>query len=335
MKVLSSGRVDIYNQHVISGNIPNDVLDIVNSATGLSSGYDLIWGNYTYNQTYNPGLLKLATNYSTKFIVKSNGKVGICTSNPSWELDVIGTGGINGAIILTSDERLKENMLPIKNTTPDLLKLTAIEYNLKLTPEDYYFNGKEQIIEKDSMRVLKNKFDESFYFRKHFGFSAQKVQEVFPELVYEDSLGILSIDYIGLIPIIVETMKEHDAKIVTLNQKISELETRISSLENGTAEKKSFSSSDVTNGRACYLLQNSPNPFNQATEIKYYLTENVYSASLYLYDMQGLQIRSYNIEKKGEGIISIDGNELEAGIYMYSLIADGKEVDTKKMILTQ
>ena len=130
-------------------------------------------------------------------------------------------------------------------------------------------------------------------------------------------------------------MKEHDARIVTLNQKISELETRISSLENGTAEKKSYSSYDVTNGRACFLFQNSPNPFNQATEIKYYLTENVYSASLYLYDMQGLQIRSYNIEKKGEGIISIDGNELEAGIYMYSLIADGKEVDTKKMILTQ
>jgi len=33
--------------------------------------------------------------------------------------------------------------------------------------------------------------------------------------------------------------------------------------------------------------------------------------------------------------LTISGSELNAGMYFYSLIADGKEVDTKKMILTK
>ncbi len=33
--------------------------------------------------------------------------------------------------------------------------------------------------------------------------------------------------------------------------------------------------------------------------------------------------------------LTIDGYTLDAGMYLYSLIADGKEVDTKKMILTK
>jgi len=31
----------------------------------------------------------------------------------------------------------------------------------------------------------------------------------------------------------------------------------------------------------------------------------------------------------------IEGNTMEPGMYLYTLIADGKEVDTKKMILTK
>ncbi len=32
--------------------------------------------------------------------------------------------------------------------------------------------------------------------------------------------------------------------------------------------------------------------------------------------------------------IILNGNELEAGMYIYSLISDGAEIDTKRMILT-
>ncbi|MDR0682997.1 MAG: hypothetical protein LBG15_14285 [Dysgonamonadaceae bacterium] len=41
------------------------------------------------------------------------------------------------------------------------------------------------------------------------------------------------------------------------------------------------------------------------------------------------------IQERGEGVHTLYGSELKAGIYLYSLIADGQEVDMKRMILTK
>ncbi|MGC9344949.1 MAG: hypothetical protein ACP5E3_19750 [Bacteroidales bacterium] len=40
------------------------------------------------------------------------------------------------------------------------------------------------------------------------------------------------------------------------------------------------------------------------------------------------------IESKGSGLITIEGGELNPGMYLYTLITDGKVVDTKQMFLT-
>ena len=77
-----------------------------------------------------------------------------------------------------------------------------------------------------------------------------------------------------------------------------------------------------------------PNPFKEQTTINYYLSEKVNSASLVIFDMNGRQIKRYAIAGKGEGKVEINGGELYPGMYIYTLIANGKEVDTKRMILT-
>jgi hypothetical protein len=84
-----------------------------------------------------------------------------------------------------------------------------------------------------------------------------------------------------------------------------------------------------------FLYQNIPNPFTVSTEIKYFLPESVTNATIYIYNMNGLQIKSCPIQVKGNGSITINGSELKAGMYIYTLIAGGKEVDTKRMILTE
>jgi hypothetical protein len=83
------------------------------------------------------------------------------------------------------------------------------------------------------------------------------------------------------------------------------------------------------------LYQNSPNPFNQTTNISYYLPETIISATLNVYNMSGSPIKTIPIIQKGKGSITINGLELSPGMYLYTLIADGKEVDTKRMILTE
>ena len=92
---------------------------------------------------------------------------------------------------------------------------------------------------------------------------------------------------------------------------------------------------NIPANKGAVLYQNAPNPFSQDTEIKFYIPENVKVAQLCIYNMQGTQIKQILITQRGEGLRWISGSELSAGMYLYALIADGKEVDTKRMILTK
>lgn len=40
------------------------------------------------------------------------------------------------------------------------------------------------------------------------------------------------------------------------------------------------------------------------------------------------------VETRNEGSISISAEQLQAGMYIYSLIIDGKLIDSKRMVLT-
>jgi hypothetical protein len=82
----------------------------------------------------------------------------------------------------------------------------------------------------------------------------------------------------------------------------------------------------------CKLSQNIPNPVINQTEINYYVAPGVQQAYICVYDMQGRMLQKWNANV-GHNRFVIDGSKLKAGIYLYSLIADGKKVDTKRMML--
>ncbi|HEY9178444.1 MAG TPA: T9SS type A sorting domain-containing protein, partial [Flavipsychrobacter sp.] len=83
------------------------------------------------------------------------------------------------------------------------------------------------------------------------------------------------------------------------------------------------------------LYQNAPNPFNQTTEIKYYLPQAVRNAFIAIYDLNGMQLKAYDIPHRGDGAITVQAEELAPGMYLYSLIVEGREADTKRMVLSK
>ncbi len=56
--------------------------------------------------------------------------------------------------------------------------------------------------------------------------------------------------------------------------------------------------------------------------------------SSYIYDMNGMQLKSFELHQKGNGNITINGSEFNTGMYMYTVITDEKVIDIKRMILT-
>ena len=68
--------------------------------------------------------------------------------------------------------------------------------------------------------------------RIQIGFIAQDIRELFPELVHEDEDGFLAVNYTGLIPVLVEGVKEQQATISDLNNKLKRLETQMEAVLN-------------------------------------------------------------------------------------------------------
>jgi hypothetical protein len=212
-----------------------------------------------------------------------------------------------------SDSRLKENIRTLDSPLQKIMNVRGVKYD--------FISDQDSLIS-ESQKIEMEKMD-----KDKIGFIAQELIEVYPELVnYDEKNDEYSVSYIEMIPVLVEAIKEQQGMIESLQAKIDASNLKSSSTLTNVTELPLVNSST--------LYQNNPNPFNEDTEIKFDISEDVITSTLIVYDMQGTQIRSYNIPERGSSSVIIYGHELDPGMYMYSLIVDGKEVGTKRMILT-
>ena len=213
----------------------------------------------------------------------------------------------------TSDFRLKENISELDESALNAVeKMNVVQFNYKQR-EVETAEGKQILYEEES-DLLK---------RRHYGLIAQDLKEIYPDLVMEDAEGYLAVNYIELVPILIRSIQELRAELQT-NKKANMLR--------GT--ESSTGVTDV-NVLQAVLFQNDPNPFSEQTTVSCIVPEEIKVADIYIYDMNGTQLAKYPIEGRGHTQAVIKGNSLTAGMYIYSLITDGKVTDTKRMILTK
>jgi hypothetical protein len=316
---------------------------IISSLTGGASRYTAsIWGE-TYSGSniglgYGFGVVGVAGSYGRNFGIA--GCLSSTTSNGAAVLGQIGitpptipagcyagyfsgnvvvTGTINGVTISTSDLSYKQNIASIdsKKILNNILSLRPVSYKLKQRYMEAWESGKtKQVPVYDEQSDL--------FQKTHYGLIAQEVKEIYPDLVYSNAEGTLAINYTGLIPLLIESVKELKAEIEELksNQDAVGPFRSATGLENPALAQ-------------CKLYQNAPNPFSQTTQIKVIVANNIKKAYLAIYDLQGKQLKQISITQKGESTVEISGSAFPAGIYLYALIADGQKVDLKQMILTE
>jgi hypothetical protein len=90
-----------------------------------------------------------------------------------------------------------------------------------------------------------------------------------------------------------------------------------------------------------YLGQNFPNPFSGNTTISYSLSKQYASAEIAITNSNGNVIKQVNLPTGRQGLsgnngsIRFNASSFTSGPYQYSLIVDGRLIDTKQMILTK
>ncbi|MDO9614982.1 MAG: tail fiber domain-containing protein [Bacteroidota bacterium] len=198
------------------------------------------------------GILTCSFGANAQVKVASNGYVGINQTVPAYNLDWFGTGrfwAISGGALLfdntgygnvatihpvddwggclgtsvkkfnvvyadhviaravstTSDETVKTNIKTLENALGKITKLRGVRYDI--IPE--YFKVSDAKMKEALVQEGKNQI----------GFLAQELKEVFPETVYLDpSNDLYSVNYIQLIPVLVESIKEQPVQIEELKK---------------------------------------------------------------------------------------------------------------------
>jgi Chaperone of endosialidase/YadA head domain repeat (2 copies) len=106
---------------------------------------------------------------------------------------------IQGYLTQTSDAKLKKNILPLSNALPSIQQINGYSYDWK---------------------------DENRGNEKQMGVLAQELQKIYPQLVTRQGNGELSVNYIGLIPVLIEGMKEQQRQIEELKQAVQKLSVK-------------------------------------------------------------------------------------------------------------
>ena len=168
--------------------------------------------------------------------------------------------------------------------------------------------------------------DEQFYTKNHYALDADRLEEAFPDLVYVNKDGSKAINYVEMIPLLVQSINE-------LNEKIEELQGQATG-ETAKAASRGETDNDRSFTTKNKLYQNTPNPFKEQTTIRFFLADDVKDAAICIFDMTGKTIKKIPVSVGMESV-SFGGDELGEGMFLYSLIVNGQEIDTKKMIISK
>lgn len=252
-----------------------------------------------------------------------------------------------------SDAKLKENIREFKGAL-DKLKLLEIK--------NYTYKTKEYA----AMNLPQ---------AEQIGLLAQNLKEVFPGLVKQatypgsvygkEDVKFDAVNTNALVPVLVQAVKELDAKNVDTDKLKEELAAvkansanAIKELEavkadnetlkrdmvdmkemldkicsNGCGDFKPASTLGGTTGSESNLFQNVPNPFSNTTVIPYTIGHGVRQAVLVVTNLDGVEMKRFTTSNAGAGTFELSMGDFSAGTYIYSLFTDGKLIDTKKMIL--
>ncbi|MBL7712065.1 MAG: tail fiber domain-containing protein, partial [Chitinophagaceae bacterium] len=236
-------------------------------------------------------------------------------------------GYFNGEVFstigyITSDQRIKKNIRPMQH---------ALDIINRLQPKTYAFDQSQY----PSLHLPGKSVN--------YGLIAQELEQVLPTLVgsinvpEEEKDGkpahmgnetLKVVNYVELIPILIQGMKEQQEAINTLKAQIARLEA------GNTKPEAAGNSMNIELSEVPTLGQNIPNPFDHQTSIPFSIPARAQKASIRFNGPNGNLIRSIDISERGKGQLSVSAADLSAGAYTYSLVVDNRIIDTKKMMVS-
>lgn len=223
--------------------------------------------------------------------------------------DNMGDDGSAGIKVLNSRDKNEESI------TEKLQKVPLIELKRKtcrtVAKVEEYSEEKNDESSSGLSYVPQTKLS-----KKKYGLAADELKKIFPELVYEDKNGNVSINYIELVPLLV--------------QSVNELNSRIQRLESG-ASTESFINSDMISLSANRINSNTRGL--QCSTVDFKIPSDFQTACLTVFDLRGKVVAKRKITNAGNITTDLYDLVQNDGIYVFSVTVDGETVVAKQITL--
>ena len=315
-----------------------------NTVIGGNSGQTLVSGSNNtllgYSADVSSSSLANAGAFGNGAVVNASNKIRLGNSS-------VTTVETQTNYSTISDGRFKTNIRDEVKGLAFINKLKPVVYNYSARKFDEFLMKNMKKSKRDSILNM-NDYTEAESMRRS-GFIAQDVEKVAKEVDYVfDGLHApkndddnYSLSYASFVVPLVKAVQELSAANDSLKNQLTELTQRIDAIElaqnkNSKASLQSSTSSDaISVNTASSLEQNSPNPFNSNTIIRYSIPANISNAKIIVTDISGGIVKEFSITNKGTGQVTINAGTLSSGSYIYSLFLNNKKIQSKQMILTK
>lgn len=245
-----------------------------------------------------------------------------------------------------SDGRFKTNVQENVKGLEFIQKLRAVTYNLNSEGLDNFLIQNMSEEAKTAHKAgLSFKGSES---KTYAGFIAQEVEAASKAVGFKSSIvsapsnsaDPYAVNYAEIVVPLVKAVQEQQAMIEKQQQQINDLKKLVAGgttpvNQNNTNSTTGINVQNIDLSDAVVLNQNQPNPFAEQTLINFNIPQNAGSAQILFYDLSGKLIKTQSITTKGQGSLNVYASDLSNGTYSYTLVVDGKIIDTKKMIKQQ
>ena len=231
---------------------------------------------------------------------------------------------VSGMYMVTSDRRLKVKVREMGS---------VLDQVMDLQPRRYRYRSEEG-----------GK-------RDYYGFVAQEVEGVFPDLVAADpETGIRAVSYTELVPVSLAAIQEQQLQIEEqsgaqeemaleidelqgqLQQALNRIGTLESMLTACCSDAQSSSGQETESPSRGWIAEVSPNPSSGLIQIRYFLSESASLKARMLISDQAGQVQDV-INNLEFGQVSRSYEFGQSGQYVIALEIDGQVVDAQKVVI--
>lgn len=345
----ATGYQALYSNDDGHYNTANGYLALYSNTTGdynIAVGYRALYANTTgiYNAGVGRGALdRITTGHYNSALglyagptdgTVSNttalGYAAVPTASNQVRIGNSAVGSIGGQVSWStlSDGRFKRDIKEDVSGLEFIKKLRPVSYSIDREAVDKFLRIPDSLRIQPQQRMAP---------KRQTGFVAQEVEAIVKKTGYvfhgveapQSESDHYSIRYAEFVVPLVKAVQELTVMLEAQHREIVALKEQLTSPKSNILLP--LNEASMT---GAVLYQNNPNPFTVDTEIVMSLPEHVQQATLIVYNMEGKQLKVMPILNRGKTGAKIQGQELQAGMYIYSLIADGMIIDTKRMILT-